>query len=141
VKNDVQEREVLMNLGDFIFGAFNSTVFLNRRSADLRQHRLAVCAGPQVRVSRLLHNFLFPSPLNLVVPEHTMKACGAGEGLQWFLTLEQDVGELGALNPVQCKPVPFQNEAGWPPEIVRIIKKKSCPWREPNRDYSVVFIP
>jgi len=82
VKNDIEEREVLVNLRNFIFGTFTSTVLLNRRSADLLQHPLSVCVGPQIRVSFLLYNFLFPSPLNLVVSEHTMKAGGAGEGIR-----------------------------------------------------------
>jgi hypothetical protein len=69
----------------------------------------------------LLYNFLFPSPLNLVVLEHTMKARVVGEGLQLFVNLELDIGELGALSPVRFKPVPFQKEAGWPPEQVWII--------------------
>lgn len=112
MKNDIQECEVLVNSRDFIFGAFTSTVFLNRRSANLRQHPLSICAGPQIRVSLSLYNFLFPSLPNLVVLENTMKACVAGEELKRFLTLELDVGELGALSPGQFKPVPFQKEVG-----------------------------
>jgi hypothetical protein len=127
VKNDKLEREVLVNLRDWIFWAFTSTLFLKWRSANLRQHPLSICAGPQIRVSLLLYKFLFLSPPNLVVSEDTMKACGAEEEPKWFLTLELYVGELGALSPGQFKPVPFHNEAGWPPEPVRIIKKKIMP--------------
>jgi hypothetical protein len=35
-----------------------------------------------------------------------------GRRAKIILTLELDVGELGALSPGQFKPVPFQKEAG-----------------------------